>query len=83
MSILLYFIFNFQVQSLEIVVEEGNFVGMTFVLLSGGNWVKDRGSDFYVEFGSQSKLVQKVKSESECPIPITILRHSTSFPSTY
>ncbi|CAA2985282.1 alpha-glucan water dikinase, chloroplastic isoform X1 [Olea europaea subsp. europaea] len=52
-----------KVQSLEIVVEEDNFVGMTFVLLSGGNWVKDRGSDFYVEFGCQSKLVQKKVAE--------------------
>lgn len=54
-----------KVQSLEIVVEEDNFVGMTFVLLSGGNWVKDRGSDFYVEFGSQSKQVQKIAGDGK------------------
>lgn len=35
-------------------------MGMPFVLLSGGRWMKDNGSDFYVKFGVESKKVQKV-----------------------
>ncbi|CAK9158146.1 unnamed protein product [Ilex paraguariensis] len=47
-----------KVQSLEIEIEDG-FVGMPFVLLSGGNWIKNKGSDFYVEFSVGSELVKK------------------------
>lgn len=50
----------FQVQSLDIVIEDDNFVGMPFVLLSGGRWIKNQGSDFYVDFGSASKPALKV-----------------------
>uniref|UniRef100_A0A5B6YGN2 alpha-glucan, water dikinase n=1 Tax=Davidia involucrata TaxID=16924 RepID=A0A5B6YGN2_DAVIN len=50
---------TYKVQSLEIEVEDGNFVGMPFVLLSGGNWIKNNGSDFYVGFGVGSKQIQK------------------------
>ncbi|XP_042496996.1 alpha-glucan water dikinase, chloroplastic-like isoform X2 [Macadamia integrifolia] len=39
-----------QVQSLEIEIGEENFVGMPFVLLSDGNWIKNNGSDFYIDF---------------------------------
>ncbi|KAK2977472.1 hypothetical protein RJ640_016100 [Escallonia rubra] len=49
----------FKVQCLEIQIEDDNFVGMPFVLLSGGNWIKDNGSDFFVKFGGESKQVQK------------------------
>lgn len=49
-----------QVQSLEITIEDESFVGMPFVLLSGGNWIKNSGSDFYVELNSGSMEVQKV-----------------------
>ncbi|XP_011086610.1 alpha-glucan water dikinase, chloroplastic [Sesamum indicum] len=48
-----------KVQSLEITVEDDNYVGMPFVLLSGGNWVKNSGSDFYVELNIGSTVVQK------------------------
>ncbi|KAL0364189.1 UNVERIFIED_CONTAM: Alpha-glucan water dikinase, chloroplastic [Sesamum angustifolium] len=48
-----------KVQSLEIIVEDDNCVGMPFVLLSGGNWVKNSGSDFYVELNMGSTVVQK------------------------
>jgi hypothetical protein len=34
----------------EILVGDNNFVGMPFVLRSGGNWYKDNGSDYYVPF---------------------------------
>ncbi|KAA8533187.1 hypothetical protein F0562_033280 [Nyssa sinensis] len=50
---------TYKVQSLEIEVEDDNFVGMPFVLLSGGNWIKNKGSDFYVGFSVESKHVQK------------------------
>ncbi|KAG8366087.1 hypothetical protein BUALT_Bualt17G0039400 [Buddleja alternifolia] len=49
----------YKVLSLEISVEDDNFVGMPFVLLSRGNWVKNGRADFYVEFNSGSKEVQK------------------------
>ncbi|KAI3467562.1 hypothetical protein Pfo_024225 [Paulownia fortunei] len=48
-----------KVQSLEITIEDDNFVGMPFVLFSGGNWVKNSGSDFYVELNTGSTEVQK------------------------
>ncbi|KAL6547367.1 hypothetical protein OROMI_023088 [Orobanche minor] len=48
-----------KVQSLEITIEDDKFVGMPFVLLSGGNWVKDRGSDFYVELNTGPTELQK------------------------
>lgn len=50
----------FQVQSVEIEVEDESYIGMPFVLLSGGNWIKNNGGDFYVEFVSRTKQVQKV-----------------------
>ncbi|KAI8021988.1 hypothetical protein LOK49_LG03G00270 [Camellia lanceoleosa] len=48
-----------KVQSLEIEIEDDSFMGMPFVLLSDGNWIKNNGSDFYVEFGGGAKQVQK------------------------
>ncbi|CAI0405203.1 unnamed protein product, partial [Linum tenue] len=49
----------YQVQSFQIEIEDGSYVGMPFVLLSRGNWIKNKGSDFYVEFASVPKQVQK------------------------
>eukprot|EP00262_Sarcandra_glabra_P002083 TRINITY_DN1233_c0_g2_i1.p1 TRINITY_DN1233_c0_g2~~TRINITY_DN1233_c0_g2_i1.p1 ORF type:complete len:1456 (+),score=336.06 TRINITY_DN1233_c0_g2_i1:107-4474(+) len=48
-----------QLQSVEIEIDEGSFVGMPFVLVSGGNWIKDSGSDFYIEFGQEMKKIKK------------------------
>ncbi|XWS69047.1 hypothetical protein CRYUN_Cryun04dG0146200 [Craigia yunnanensis] len=48
-----------QVQCIETEIEDGNFKGMPFVLLSGGKWIKNKGSDFYVEFSQRFKQVQK------------------------
>ncbi|KDP26632.1 hypothetical protein JCGZ_17790 [Jatropha curcas] len=48
-----------QLQSIEMEIEEDIFVGMPFVLLSNGNWIKNRNSDFYIEFRGGSKPVQK------------------------
>ncbi|KAL2903324.1 Alpha-glucan water dikinase chloroplastic [Bienertia sinuspersici] len=44
-----------KLQSLEIEIEGGDFVGMPFVLVSSGNWIKDNGSDFYVDIGVRPK----------------------------
>ena len=52
--------FNFQVQSVEIEIGDESFVGMPFVLLSGRRWIKNKGSDFYVELGVGSKQALKV-----------------------
>ncbi|KAH9773140.1 alpha-glucan water dikinase 1 [Citrus sinensis] len=49
----------YQVQSIEIEIEEEGYVGMPFVLQSGGNWIKNKGSDFYVDFSYESKQVQQ------------------------
>lgn len=49
---------KFQVQSIQIEVEE-DFAGMPFVLLSGANWIKNNGSDFYVNFSGARKQIQK------------------------
>ena len=48
-----------QVQCIEMEIADGNFKGMPFVLLSGGKWIKNNGSDFYVEFSQRFKQVQK------------------------
>ncbi|EOY00563.1 Pyruvate phosphate dikinase, PEP/pyruvate binding domain isoform 1 [Theobroma cacao] len=48
-----------QVQCLEIQIEDDTFKGMPFVLLSGGKWIKNQGSDFFVEFSQRIKQAQK------------------------
>ncbi|EPS64613.1 hypothetical protein M569_10167, partial [Genlisea aurea] len=48
----------FKVQYLEITFDSESFVGMPFVLLSGGNWIKNKGSDFYIELKSKSKKAE-------------------------
>ncbi|RVW43449.1 Alpha-glucan water dikinase, chloroplastic [Vitis vinifera] len=50
----------YEVQTLKIEIEEDSFVGMPFVLLSQGNWIKNGGSDFYIEFRVGPKQVKKV-----------------------
>ncbi|KAK9060237.1 hypothetical protein SSX86_020941 [Deinandra increscens subsp. villosa] len=46
-----------KIQSLEIEIGEG-FVGMPFVLFSGNKWIKNNGSDFYVEFIAPKKAIK-------------------------
>ena len=55
-----YFSFNSQVQSLEIEFEDDNYLGMPFVLLADGKWIKNKGFDFYVEFGAKTKQIEQV-----------------------
>ncbi|KAL8137845.1 hypothetical protein V2J09_003846 [Rumex salicifolius] len=39
-----------KVKVIELEFEDGKFVGMPFVVLNGGNWIKNNGSDFYIDF---------------------------------
>ncbi|XP_042753569.1 alpha-glucan water dikinase, chloroplastic isoform X1 [Lactuca sativa] len=48
-----------KIQSLEIEIEEGDYVGMPFVTFSGNNWIKNNGSDFYIEFVGPKKAIKK------------------------
>ncbi|CAA0819704.1 Alpha-glucan water dikinase 1- chloroplastic [Striga hermonthica] len=48
-----------KVQSLEIIIEDDKYVGIPFVLLSDGNWVKNGGSDFYIELNTSPMKVKK------------------------
>ncbi|KAK9117218.1 hypothetical protein Sjap_016165 [Stephania japonica] len=48
-----------KVQSLEIQIDEENYVGIPFVLKSGENWIKNGGSDFYVDFSVEPKKHSK------------------------
>uniref|UniRef100_A0A6N2K062 alpha-glucan, water dikinase n=1 Tax=Salix viminalis TaxID=40686 RepID=A0A6N2K062_SALVM len=54
---------SLQVQSFEMEIEKDTFIGMPFVLLSNGRWMKNNGSDFYIEFGGGSKHIQKDASD--------------------
>nr|GEX73905.1 alpha-glucan water dikinase 1, chloroplastic-like isoform X2 [Tanacetum cinerariifolium] len=49
-----------KIQSLELEIGDGNYVGMPFVLFSGKRWIKNNGSDFYVEFGGPKKAIKEV-----------------------
>ncbi|GLT36600.1 hypothetical protein SLA2020_109680 [Shorea laevis] len=48
-----------QVQYFVLEVDGDSYAGMPFVLLSGGKWIKNNGSDFYVEFSPRSKPTKK------------------------
>lgn len=50
----------FQVQAIEIEIDGGDYNGMPFVLLSDGKWMKNNGSDFYIDFGSETTKSWKV-----------------------
>ncbi|KAL6007085.1 hypothetical protein ACLOJK_032581 [Asimina triloba] len=50
---------SFQVSSVEVEIDDGDFKGIPFVLLSSGNWIKNNGSDFYIEFSSQAEKARK------------------------
>lgn len=47
-------------QNVEIEIG-GDYQGMLFVLYSDGAWIKNNGSDFYVEFSSDSSKKIKVR----------------------
>ncbi|MED6135027.1 hypothetical protein PIB30_042435 [Stylosanthes scabra] len=47
---------NYQVQSLDIEVEDDAFKGTPFVIKSDGNWIKNNDSNFYIEFGEKKQI---------------------------
>ncbi|GKF83554.1 hypothetical protein Tco_0245210, partial [Tanacetum coccineum] len=47
-----------KIQTLELELEEGSFVGMPFVLRHGDNWIKNNDSDFYVEFNGPKEEIK-------------------------
>ncbi|XP_027348742.1 alpha-glucan water dikinase, chloroplastic [Abrus precatorius] len=49
---------SYEVQSLDIEVDDDSFKGMPFVILSDGEWIKNNGSNFYIEFVGK-KQIQK------------------------
>ncbi|MQL91961.1 hypothetical protein Taro_024579 [Colocasia esculenta] len=52
---------NLFYQAVEIKIDQDEFVGMPFVLLSDGNWIKNNDYDFYIDF-SHGRL--KAKKEA-------------------
>jgi alpha-glucan,water dikinase len=46
-------------QSLEINLGKSNFIGMPFVLRSGGRWIKNNGSDFYISLKATDRKTLK------------------------
>ncbi|KAI5679233.1 hypothetical protein M9H77_10183 [Catharanthus roseus] len=57
--------YDLKVQSLELEFEDDKYVGMPFVLLSNGKWIKNKGSDFFVEFSAKSKPLQQVVGDGK------------------
>ncbi|OIV93844.1 hypothetical protein TanjilG_13859 [Lupinus angustifolius] len=49
---------SYEVQTLDIEVKDDTFKGIPFVILSGGKWIKNNGSNFIIEFGGK-KQIQK------------------------
>ncbi|KAG2256802.1 hypothetical protein Bca52824_076096 [Brassica carinata] len=47
------------VQTFELEIEGDSYKGMPFVLKAGERWIKNSGSDFYVDFSKEEKHVQK------------------------
>ncbi|XP_010553614.1 PREDICTED: alpha-glucan water dikinase, chloroplastic [Tarenaya hassleriana] len=47
------------VQTLELEIDGDSYKGMPFVLNVGEQWIKNNGSDFYVDFVQEAKQVQK------------------------
>lgn len=46
-------------QAIEIEIDGWDYNGMPFVLLSDGKWMKNNGSDFYIDFGSETTKCRK------------------------
>lgn len=44
---------------MDIDVDDDTFKGITFVILLDGEWIKNNGSNFYIDFGAK-KQIQKV-----------------------
>ncbi|XP_072983787.1 alpha-glucan water dikinase, chloroplastic isoform X1 [Typha latifolia] len=46
-------------QSIEIELDGGNYKGLPFVLCSNEIWINNNGSDFYIDFSSETKESRK------------------------
>ncbi|KAK7361648.1 hypothetical protein VNO77_03719 [Canavalia gladiata] len=53
---------SYEVQSLDIEVDDDSFKGIPFVILSDGKWIKNNGSNFYIAFDEKK---QKRKDSSD------------------
>lgn len=47
---------------MDINLEQKEFVGIPFVLWSGGTWIKNNGSNFYISLKSMGSIYEKVFS---------------------
>ncbi|KAG0553488.1 hypothetical protein KC19_12G015100 [Ceratodon purpureus] len=52
-------------QGITIDLGENNFVGLPFVMHSGGNWYKDNGSDYYVSVRPKDKKAFKALGDGK------------------
>ncbi|KAK1269948.1 hypothetical protein QJS04_geneDACA005079 [Acorus gramineus] len=48
------------VQAVDIEVDEGDSVGIPFVLVAGDHWIKNNGSDFYIDF---THVIKKIDGD--------------------
>ncbi|KAJ0962515.1 hypothetical protein J5N97_027637 [Dioscorea zingiberensis] len=48
-----------QLQTVEIELDKAEFTSLPFVLLADGNWIKDNGSDFHIDFISKTVKITK------------------------
>lgn len=51
-------------QGIVINLGDNQFIGIPFVMHSGGNWYKDNGSDYYVSVLPKEKAAFKVRKSS-------------------
>ncbi|KAK1301509.1 hypothetical protein QJS10_CPB12g00091 [Acorus calamus] len=51
---------EWMVQAVDIEVDEGDYVGIPFVLVAGDHWIKNNGSDFYVDF---THVIKKIDGD--------------------
>lgn len=47
-------------QTVELEIDKTEFTGLSFVLLADGNWIKNGGSDFHIDFISETIRIPKV-----------------------
>ena len=46
-------------QTVELEIEKTEFTGLSFVLLADGKWIKNDGSDFHIDFISETIRIPK------------------------
>ena len=50
----------FGIQTVEMEIDGDEYIGLPFVLHSDGYWIKNSGSDFYVDFSDGPAKPKKV-----------------------